>query len=283
MTADGYMVHIPLDIDVLFFGSSCVDFSTLNSVPKREDVDFATALGKAFDKKLLSGETELQPGPADPKFRKILNDYMPATNGMVSESWSTLLGSLGYVLKAKPMIVIVENVVHFPWKKMVNFFFPMCGYVARHIKVDGNDYGVPQTRQRGWLIAVSYDKFGKAAKDVVDMWEGCMRALIHGEPVSIEKFLLPPEDPRTIQARAAFHDKTATTGPSRANWSRSRTRHEFMRSTKNVKDIVSLNQLEQSGSVIDHIVPHQRSDQPWIRSLPVRVVDLIDFLLRGGR
>ena len=63
-----------------------------------------------------------------------------------------------WIEKAKPPIVIIENVYGAPWNEKVAIFENL-GYSATFVRLDTKDYYIPHTRQRGYLFAyVSYQK-----------------------------------------------------------------------------------------------------------------------------
>lgn len=284
MTADGCMETVPVNVDLLFFGSSCVDFSGLNTAQKDQDDTLKDKFTEAFGKDVMDGKADPDPKPElDPLFVAILKEQMHKTNTMVSQSWATWLGSIGYVLKARPKVVIVENVKNAPWDKFTNFFFNKCGYAAKYITLDSSNYGVPQTRQRGWLLAVDYQIFDENSTKILESWAKTMRQLEHPNRVSIESFLLSPEDPRIIRARGEAQAKGAASNGSQTNWARSKTRHEFMRRAQIIPEgASSLNLVEQVGSYVVYMKPHQRSDRAWLLSEPTRVLDMIDIVFHMG-
>ena len=69
------------------------------------------------------------------------------------ESGATFYGMLRWIEKAKPPIVIIENVYGAPWNDKVALFEER-GYSATFVRLDTKDYYIPHTRQRGYLFAV---------------------------------------------------------------------------------------------------------------------------------
>ena len=61
-------------------------------------------------------------------------------------------GMFEWVQRARPPIVILENVCGAPWKGMVQNF-ASAGYHATHTRLDTKFFYLPQTRTRGYLLA----------------------------------------------------------------------------------------------------------------------------------
>lgn len=121
-TAYGGIAEIPTGLDILIAGFACVDFSPLNTRPK-----------------------DLKDG---------------------GESADTFFAVLEYCKQKRPRLVILENVKNAPWcatssasvRQSLHWHFEKIGYAALHILVNTADYYLPQTRNRGYLLAI--DKRG---------------------------------------------------------------------------------------------------------------------------
>ncbi|KAK3306378.1 uncharacterized protein B0T15DRAFT_491930 [Chaetomium strumarium] len=48
----------------------------------------------------------------------------------------------------------LRKFVSAPWDMYTKHIFPKIGYVAKAERVESNDFYVPQTRQRGYLVAM---------------------------------------------------------------------------------------------------------------------------------
>ncbi|PHH50805.1 hypothetical protein CFIMG_007330RA00001 [Ceratocystis fimbriata CBS 114723] len=146
MNAEGFLEEVDHDVDILVFGSSCVDFSNLNNSKK--------ALGKGA----LVDITKADYTEDEPEVQDFLESILDCVDG---ESSRTFLSGLLYISKYRPCVVIMENVINAPWEQISNFWFAKVGYVARYRKCSSKDYGMPHIRMRGYLVAVDYREFGE--------------------------------------------------------------------------------------------------------------------------
>jgi site-specific DNA-cytosine methylase len=108
-TAFGAKILVPDFADIMIAGSSCVDYSGLNSNRK----EF----------------------------------------GEAGESFETLEAAIQYAKAHCPLLIILENVMRFPWDKVEALWRAM-GYATKVALLDSKDFALPQTRQRGYMIAV---------------------------------------------------------------------------------------------------------------------------------
>ena len=72
-----------------------------------------------------------------------------ADNG---ESAQTFFGIMAYAKRFRPRLIILENIQGCPWKSVVEELTNI-GYVSKHIMADPREYYLPQTRNRGYLVA----------------------------------------------------------------------------------------------------------------------------------
>ena len=152
-TAAGFKAKVPTHVDLLIVGSSCVDFSTLNSKKKRE----------LANSPLFPSDANVDPSNPIPTFL----EFIDSVEDIVGESAVTFISSMKYVLKVRPKLVVLENVNTAPWKNIAGDYFPMAQYHAMHVSVDSKDFGVPQTRQRGYCVAADYLHYGDQAEVIV--------------------------------------------------------------------------------------------------------------------
>lgn len=112
----GSVVPVPGygEVDVLIAGTSCKDCSTLNN------------------------------------HRQHL--LMKNSKGGGGESYRTFKGMLEYVKRARPAMVVLENVCQAPWDDMC-YTFEQIGYDATWRKCDSKYFYIPHTRQRGYIVA----------------------------------------------------------------------------------------------------------------------------------
>lgn len=71
------------------------------------------------------------------------------------ESGDTFLGIMGYAKRFKPKIIILENVMGSvaQWAELGNYMYNS-GYANRKVNADTKAYYLPQTRSRGYMVAV---------------------------------------------------------------------------------------------------------------------------------
>ncbi|KUJ09785.1 uncharacterized protein LY89DRAFT_788039 [Mollisia scopiformis] len=109
-TAYGSRIEVPSDVDILFAGFSCKDFSRLNKSPKT------------------------------------LED--------AGESAVTFAGLIAYMknTECRPKLVVMENVLLAPWKKIREYVEANTQYLCTHTHLDTKKYYLPQTRNRRYMI-----------------------------------------------------------------------------------------------------------------------------------
>jgi site-specific DNA-cytosine methylase len=155
-TAFGSLEEVPRkrgDVDILVAGTSCVDYSNLNTSKK--------------------------------------------TLEQLGESGQTFYGMFKWVQRARPPLVLLENVCGAPWKGMIRNFETI-NYHAQATRLDTKNYYLPQTRTRGYMLAIADEV---ALPDVIYRWEKQLRALERDASASLEAFMLDAHDPRVLAAR----------------------------------------------------------------------------------
>ncbi|KAK1728703.1 hypothetical protein CaCOL14_005443 [Colletotrichum acutatum] len=214
MTASGAMADIPLGIDVLIAGSSCVDFSSLNYA--KNDKKKKSGLNKLFERFKARGISAIQQD--DPMATQVVDGLQQIFEGIKDEkgeSTKTFLSILMYTHAHRPKIVILENVTRAPWDQFKDFWLPSIGYVAAYVQVDSKNFLVPQTRQRKYLLGVDARYYGNKAKEIVNTWVKLMDITQwFKNPPDLQKFLLPPSDPRVLQTRFQL-ERTLLSKPKR--------------------------------------------------------------------
>ena len=133
---------------------------------------------------------------------------------------------LGYVIRHRPPIVILENVCSAPWNLVVKKFESI-KYSAEWMRLDTKNYYIPHTRTRGYMVAV--DRVGSK---VPKQWKEKMNAVKREASVSLDAFLLPSDDPRIHRAREklvqeSYNAVDRKTG--RTDWGRCESRHQRAR------------------------------------------------------
>ncbi|KAI0974015.1 hypothetical protein F4678DRAFT_394727 [Xylaria arbuscula] len=287
--------EIPRDIDLLIAGTSCVDFSTLNS-QKKIHVTLTkrgAALAEEWKKSNQSDEKKKSKLPlredffAD--FREWLSDITPAqiqsTGECIGESSITFLSTVCYINNHRPKMIILENVYNAPWGSMCGLFLHAADYAATHVSMDTKDYYLPQTRNRGYVVAVDRQVFGNSAERVINEWKTQVSSLKRGASTPVQHWLLSSNDPLATRARQDESEK-AIANSLKANkesqWVRSKSRHARVRRQYKLGKDRPLTAWGLGG--IER--PYDRMDRLFLRGQNDRAQDCVDiyFLrcLRAG-
>jgi site-specific DNA-cytosine methylase len=157
-----------------------------------------------------------------------------------------------WIEKAKPPIVIIENVYGAPWNEKVAIFEKR-GYATTFMRLDTKDYYIPHTRQRGYLFAV---RKGNVKQDGRPKeWTNMVTALKRPASASIDDFMLPNDDPRVLRGRArltaecsASNDGDSSSRAGRVDWTKCETRHLAARSLEELGDKRPFTDWSDSGS-----------------------------------
>jgi SNF2 family DNA or RNA helicase/site-specific DNA-cytosine methylase len=205
-------VDIPGNLDMLIAGTSCVDFSHLNTNKKglgaktHEDLDERSKkLIKAFmNKAELAAKAQNAPVPKS-QMSDDFKRWLRIIWSMISiegESTRTFMAMLGYCIRFRPKIIILENVSSAPWDAMTKFWLPEIGYAATNVKVDSKSYLIPQTRNRGYLVAYDFHVYHADAIKCATLWPDLMKDMASKDNhLPLENFLLQRSDPRLHEAR----------------------------------------------------------------------------------
>ncbi|KAF3809411.1 hypothetical protein GCG54_00011610 [Colletotrichum gloeosporioides] len=279
MTASGSMEKIPPHVDMLFFGSSCVDFSSLN--PKKQEKEDKSEMRKAVKDAM---EKCANKGVAIEEDHDFLQLFAGLRNDLYKESESakTFLSILSWINKKRPKVVLMENVQSAPWREFVNFWFPRIGYHASHVVVDSKNFLVPQTRNRGYLIAVDARRYGMKGKIIVDEWVKMMRKPNWFQKFpKLEGFLLPPSDPNVLQGRFILERGLNGKAENVGDASMCKMEHVAARRSEGLGNSNPYTRLDNRGNSL----PREDSWKVYIsRKLTFRMKELIDIsLLRSEK
>ena len=152
------------------------------------------------------------------------------------ESGDTFYAIKDYTQEYKPKIVILENVVSVPWtdakaknkERGLDVHFEEIGYMSRHLMLDSKQFYVPQTRQRGYLIAIHKDSFPGTDLDLskqLDNWADIVNKLKRPASVPAESLLLKSDDPKLKFGQIDDFDKRKAV----ILWERCQSGHEIYR------------------------------------------------------
>jgi site-specific DNA-cytosine methylase len=180
-----------------------------------------------------------------------------------------------WVKKAKPPIVVIENVFGAPWAQKVKIFEDL-GYVSTFLHMDTKDYYIPHTRQRGYLVAIKVDK--KKSKDGSDLpskWKEKVTALKRPASATLDDFMLPNDDPRVLRGRARLTAESLakdSDSAGRIDWTKCETRHQTSRSLEELGDKRPLTDWSDSGNTA---MPSYCWNE-WVNAQVHRIHDLMD-------
>ena len=171
----------------------------------------------------------------------------------LGESGQTFQGMLNWIEKARPTIVIIENVFGAPWDEKVSIFESL-GYAATFIRIDSKDYYIPQTRQRGYLFAILKDSKKTVDSKRVKGWENMMKKLERPASAALDAFMLTNDDPRVLRGRARLckESSVGNSGESRAgrtDWTKCEGRHVFTRSNEDLGEKRPLSNWSETANV----------------------------------
>lgn len=200
----------------------------------------------------------------------------------IGESTRTFFAALKLITMARPKTVILENVSGAPWDMYTKRIFPKIGYVARFVRLDTKDFYLPQTRVRGYLVAIDAERFGVGpATRIADDWKTSLSTTCRrpaSAPVSF--FLRAPDDPATIQAKADMESKA----PFNSEWGLSSLRHldERRRHGLGRDDNPFSMKAMRNGRLIFASYP-SHSWLPFWGLQGSRVVDLMDIVFAAAK
>ncbi|KAK4466470.1 DNA repair protein RAD5 [Cladorrhinum samala] len=288
ITAGGSKAKIPREhLDILFCGCSCVDYSNMNSNKPAGQI-------KMLDDWLKNGTTHY-PVKYSMEFRETLMTSLIVLKSQgIGESTRTFFAALTLINERRPRIVVLENVDGAPWKMYTDMIFPLVGYYATFMRLDSKDYYLPQTRRRGYLIAIRVDDPNpdesipeSMAKAIAAAWTQKMKDCERPATTPVTEFLKAPDDPATIQARAEMEQGRSQAGAvvkSKAEWNMSYLRHASERKAHQLSndDNPVSRKFMRCGRISSACFP-DHSWRSWLDIQASRIVDLLDISVAAGR
>ena len=266
----GALEPIITEFDILVAGPACVDFSALN-FNKPDALKF---------QEFMAGRMGKDPQVDSASKATFLQSLDTLADMDCGQSMNTFLASLRIIARARPKVCIFENIQNAPWHHMKTFWFPMLGYVAAHRIVDSKDFLLPQTRNRGYLIAVNEEVYGQKSDTIVTRWAELMGQMPCPLTATFESYLLPEDDPRLGHIRNEIQAKPKS---SRGKASRdtiaekSVFRHLALRSAEGLGYDNPYTLAKYSGGRLFGITPHVRSWQSYLQAQPARILDSLDI------
>ncbi|KAI1177184.1 hypothetical protein F4777DRAFT_577238 [Nemania sp. FL0916] len=285
-TVLGDHCKIPDNIDLLVAGTSCVDFSNLNT-QKKNSMELMRSGKTLVQEWNNSGQGDknaiLKPLRHDyfDDVRHWLNGITPGAiqeaRASMGDSSSTFLSTVCYINIHRPKMVVLENVSGAPWSTMCDLFLYAAGYAARHALMDTKDYYIPQTRCRGYVVALDRRIFGSSAEKILLEWEAQVKGLKRSPSTPVQDWLLPSHDPMTMIARQDESEKVIANGmrprKTENRWERSQLRHARTRRKLEIGNGRPLTAWGLGG--IEQ--PYDRIDRLLIKSLHDRALDCMEI------
>jgi site-specific DNA-cytosine methylase len=216
--------------------------------------------------------------------KEFVDDLDPGLDELVKlkigESARTFFAAVKLITVLRPKLVILENVNSAPWDMYTGQIFPKLGYVPRCVTLDSKQFYLPQTRQRGYLVAVDAADIGEEqAAAIASEWETQLLKCKRAPSSPISAFLRPADDPATTLARADMERK----GPSNAEWALCSLRHADARQKLGLRrdDNPFSQKAMRNGRLISATYPSHSWMSFW-QSQVTRVVDLMDIAFASG-
>ncbi|KPI40212.1 uncharacterized protein AB675_11230, partial [Cyphellophora attinorum] len=195
--------------------------------------------------------------------------------GQQGESWSTMWGVAHYCLKNRVPIVILENIKGAPWKKICKFWHDYCGYEVQAIFVDTKDFYLPQTRTRGYMVAINRSRAEEAGIDIVtalkDFVEN-VQALQYRASSPYTDIIYGNDSIESERSRAMMATIPSKVPMSQA-WTLCAHRYAHLRSTSCFGSLRPYTNWNENGlSTLHELIHHE-----WGKKQRDRVLDTLDI------
>lgn len=276
----GVKADIP-EVDLFIAGTSCVDFSSLNSRRTKEFERLARANNKwkeLYSSIKSNGGSLTLKNLQDEDWRLCI-DSMLSKTGHNRTSTTTFASAMNYLKERQPKIVIFENVHGAPWSSTIDYVFPLTGYTAQIVSLDTKNYYLPQTRLRKYVVAFNHRFFGlQASQKLCDDFKAAVVALERRYSSTVTDFLLPSNSHELHRARNEMELASQSTQEKDTDWSFSRSRHTQFRRAQGIPDERPWIQWRENGS---SNAP-AKMWKPWEAPLPNRVKDLLECFYQVG-
>lgn len=276
----GVEADIP-EVDLFIAGTSCVDFSSLNSRRTKEFEKLARANNKWKElySSIKSNGGSLTLDNLQDEDWRVCIDSMLSKTGHNRTSTTTFASAMNYLKERQPKIVIFENVHGAPWSSTIDYVFPLTGYTAQIVSLDTKNYYLPQTRLRKYVVAFNHRFFGlEASQKLCNDFKGAVVALERKYSSTVTDFLLPSNSHELHRARNEMELASQSTQEKDTDWSFSRSRHTQFRRAQGIPDERPWIQWRENGS---SNAP-AKMWKPWEAPLPNRVKDLLECFYQVG-
>ena len=203
----------------------------------------------------------------------------PKEFGTSGESYDTLKATLDHATVHKPLIVILENVLKFPWS-YVESLWQNAGYATKVAYLDSKDFYLPQTRQRGYMIGLRREALiepqvgleaDDAADEAVKKWFEVLGNLQRRASSPFTDFILADDD---AELRKYNQQAAALMTPNKnVSWEKCRTECLSCRSANFLGFKKPLTDWENNGSCC---VPDSYNKE-WYDKQVERIWDTLDI------
>nr|OQO22736.1 hypothetical protein B0A51_14630 [Rachicladosporium sp. CCFEE 5018] len=189
------------------------------------------------------------------------------------ESSKTWFGVLAYVKATRPRIVVLENVSGAPFDQMMDFYRNM-GYEVTGVLVDTKNFYIPQTRQRGYVVAFDNTRGGKLT-GAGDAWATMMGHMQRVASSPLADFLLPNDE-----LRSRPHETLDVMNKKEVDWAKCHTRHTSTRHSEGLGGGRETLKWTESGAIL----VQEHGSAVWFKRIVNRVRDYIEMaVLRKAR
>ncbi|KAG6365518.1 hypothetical protein INS49_007129 [Diaporthe citri] len=281
-TADlitGAKAKIP-PVDLFIAGTSCVDFSSLNSTKIKDYAGLSHALEEWATLKEKHGDNLSRQHVSNDSWQDAIKAMSEKTERK-NTSTKTFAAAMNYAFWRQPMMLIFENVDSAPWQKLIDCgFLQLMGYAATVHRLDTKNYHMPQTRVRKYMIAFSHKAFTlKGAQMLCKLFsQDTLPSLKHTHSNSVTDFILPPNSLELHRARNEMELAAQGVREMESNWSFSKSRHTAFRRNHKIPDRRDwIRWLENAMSNAP-----ANMWKAWENRQPCRVSDLLECIFTLG-
>ena len=199
----------------------------------------------------------------------------PKSFGAKGESWSTMVGIMYYCIQHTPPAVIMENVMNAKWKEICHFWYEKLGYDVRAVLVDTKNFYIPQTRARGYLVAINREHAAATGIDTSRLLDNCklyLGGLQHRASVPYTDVIYAHDSVENQVAREQRKNQVLLKRP-RHDWELCYHRHNTLRGAYGIGLARPFTQWNENGT----LVPIGDVEIEFIKKLLHRELDFLDI------
>jgi site-specific DNA-cytosine methylase len=187
------------------------------------------------------------------------------------ESGQTFRAILAYVEKHRPPIVVLENVRHAPWKKIVEVWEKL-GYWVDYKIVDTKHFYLPQTRERGYMICIDASRV-EGDQSPVPAWSALVDNFKRPASSPFTSWTLTEDEKVQRDQREVISKRQGPLTRAAADWSLYKIRHQDYRREAGLGIKRPISNYQDGGSCRQP----DWMDRAWYASQVERVWDTIDM------